>query len=98
MKVCDIPNVQEFFILQFWERCVRSVAVVVDSSVLLIPEEVLDLLPAEVGLALLVHHQVAEDQQEAVAAEVKAPPEVTTGNAGLPPVIPGHKCCHELLE
>ena len=64
---------------------------------LLIPEEVLDLLPAEVGLALLVHHQVAEDQQEAVATEVKAPPEVTTSNAGLPPVIPGHKCCHELL-
>ena len=56
----------------------------------LIPDEVLDLLPAEVGLALLVHHQVAEDQEEAVAAEVKAPPEVTTGNAGLPPVILGH--------
>lgn len=57
---------------------------------LLIPDEVLDLLPAQVCLALLVHHQVAEDQEEAVAAEVKAPPEVTVGDAGLPPVILGH--------
>ena len=37
-----------------------------------------------------MHHQIAEDQQEAVAAEVKAPPEVTIGGAGLPPVILGH--------
>ena len=37
-----------------------------------------------------MHHQIAEDQQEAVATEVKAPPEVTIGGAGLPPVILGH--------
>ena len=81
---------KKFLILQFRERRVRSVAVVVDSSVLLVTEKVFDLLPAEVSLALLVHHQVAEHQEEAVAGQVEAPPQMTVGDAGLLAVIPGH--------
>ena len=50
------PQETEFVILQFGQRRICSVIVVVDSSVLLIADEILDLLPAEVSLPLLVHH------------------------------------------
>lgn len=39
-----------------------------------IPDKIFDLLPAKVGLALLVHHQVAEDEQEAMTRDVKSSP------------------------
>ena len=55
----------------------------------LIPDEVLDSLPAQVGLPFLQHDQVAEDQEEAVAGDVKSFPVVSTGEAGLLLVVLG---------
>ena len=51
------------------------------------PDVVLDSLPAEVGLALLLHHQVAEDEKEAVAGQVKSSPEMSVRHTGLLPVV-----------
>ena len=51
------------------------------------PDVVLDSLPPEVGLPLLVHHQVAEDEKEAVAGEVKSSPEMAVRHTGLLPVV-----------
>ena len=56
---------------------------------LLVPDEVLDPLPAQVGLALLYHHQVAEDQEEAVARDIKSFPIISTCQAGLFSVVLG---------
>ena len=56
---------------------------------LLVPDVVLDPLPAEVGLALLVHHEVAEDQEEAVSGDVKSSPEIAVSSAALLLVVLG---------
>ena len=70
---CDVqqqpyysPEESVLFILELGQWSIRSGIVVVNSFVILVSDEVFDLLPAKVRLALLVHHQVAEDQQEAV--------------------------------
>ena len=63
---------EEFFVLQFCERRVGPVLLVRHPPVLLGAEKVLDSLPAQVGLALLLHHQVGEYQQEAVAGYVES--------------------------
>ena len=81
------PEGEELLISQFRERSIGSAGVVRDSLVFLSPDVVLDPLPAEVGLALLVHHQVAEDEKEAVAGEVEASPEMAVRHAGLLPVV-----------
>ena len=61
------PHSEELFVLQLGQRGVRPAGVVRHSLVLLSPDVVLDPLPPQVGLPLLVHHQVAEDEEEAVA-------------------------------
>ena len=70
---------------------------------LLVPDVVLDPLPAEVGLALLMHHQVAEDEKEAVAGQVKSSPEIAMRDTGVLPVVASdltHPCLglHHLEE
>ena len=81
------PEGEELLIFKFRQRRVRSAGVVRHSLVLLSPDVVLDPLPAQVGLALLVHHQVAEDQEETVAGQVKSSPEMAVRHTGLLPVV-----------
>ena len=61
------PEGEELLIFKFRQRRIRSAGIVRHSLVLLISDVVLDPLPAQVRLAFLVHHQVAEDEEEAVA-------------------------------
>ena len=56
---------------------------------LLIPDVVLDSLPAEVGLPLLLHHEVAEDEEEAVAGDVESSPEMSVRDTTLLPLVAG---------
>ena len=80
---------EELFILQLGERGVRLVLVIIHAAVLLIPEEVLYSLPPQVGLPFLQHDQVAEDQEEAVARDVKSFPVVSASKARVFLVVLG---------
>ena len=94
--LCDVqqpyysPEESVLFILELGQWSIRSGIVVVNSFMILVSDEVFDLLPAKVRLALLVHHQVAEDQQEAVTRDIESSPQMTMTDAGVSPMILGH--------